>query len=160
MDILEILNEMEEIIEESTRVPLLGKVLIDDDLIMEYVDRVRSALPDEIRQAKQIQKDRDRILSEAQNEAKNVMENTKMEIAKIAGDSEISKQAHKHAEEIYVKAKKTAQEIRSGANEYADDILSKLENNLQKALTVVQKGRDELKPKAKVEAAAGKDNVK
>lgn len=155
MDILEIINELEEVIEESTKIPLLGKILIDDDLIMEYVDRIRSAIPEEIRQAKLVNKEKDRILNLAQQEATNLINNAQLEISKMAGDSEVSKQAHLKAEEIYSKARKTAQEIHSGATQYADDILGKIETDMEKALIIVKKSREELKPKASNEAAAG-----
>lgn len=159
MDILEIINEMEEVIEESTRVPLVGKVLLDDDLIIEYLDRIRSAIPEEIRQAKLTYKEKNRILNEAHEEAKKVLDNAQMEINRLASESEVTKQAQKQAEEIYVKAKNTAREIRQGANNYADETLKKLEENLQRAIGIVKNGRNELKPKgAKEQVAAGKDN--
>lgn len=154
MDILEILNEMEEVVEESTRIPLLGKVLIDDDLIMEYIDRIRSSLPEELRNAKQISMEKEKILLTAQQEAKKLMDNAQLGISKMAGESEIAKQAQMQAEEIYLKAKNTAQEIRVGANSFADDVLAKMENSLQKALTVIKNGREELKPTTSKEQVA------
>lgn len=158
MDILEIINEMEEVIEESTRVPLVGKVLIDDDLIVEYLDRIRSAIPEEIRQAKITIKEKERLLNEAHEEAKKVFDNAQSQISKLADESEITKQAQKQAEEIYIKAKNTAREIRQGANIYADETLKKLEDNLQKAINIVKNGREELKPKVATEqVAAGKE---
>lgn len=145
LDLLKILNELEEYVEESTKMPFTGKVLIDDDVLMEFVDRIRSSLPEEIRQAKWITKERQKIITEAQKEAEKIVEDAKQHITKIADESEINKQAQKYAEEIVQKAQGVANEITNGANQYADDILGSLEGNLNKIMTSVKNGREELK---------------
>jgi len=84
MDILDVLNELEELVEESTKVPLVGKILIDDDLILDMIDHIRTALPEEMRLAKSVAVERERIIEEARNEAKRMQPDSRV-IAFICG---------------------------------------------------------------------------
>ena len=148
MKILDVLNELEDLIEDSTKVPLTGKVLVGDDVIFDFIDRIRTALPEEIRQAKWINKERDKILDDARAEAGRIYEEGKKEIAKLAEETEVIQIANERAKEIVEQAKNVAQEIRGGAMEYASDLLRNLQGSLEKSLDHVKKGVEELKTPA------------
>ena len=49
-----LLQEVEDMVSNASRVPLTGKVLVDGDVVLQYVDKLHAALPDEVRQAQQI----------------------------------------------------------------------------------------------------------
>lgn len=158
MDILDVLNEMEELIEESTRVPLVGKVLVDDELILDMVDHIRTALPEEMRQAKAIVAEREKILEDAKAEAKRIMSEAKDELSRMAGEDELVKQAKQQAVEVIEQAKSLSREIKIGAYQYADDLLTKGEQNIETILNHIRAAREELRtpPKAEQEAAPTK----
>ena len=65
MDIFEMLDELEEIIETGSKIPLTGKVVVDAEELLDCLDQIRSVLPEEIRQARWVAKERERMLSEA-----------------------------------------------------------------------------------------------
>jgi len=156
MDILDVLNEMEELVEESTKVPIVGKVLIDDELILDMIDHIRTALPDEMRQAKVIATEREKILEEARNEAQKVVGQAREELSRMAGDDELVKQARQQAAEVLEQAKALSREIKIGAYQYADDLLQSGEEGLEKVLAQIKNARAELRtpPKSEQEAAA------
>lgn len=158
MDILDVLNEMEELLEESTRVPLVGKVLVDDDLILDMVDHIRTALPDEMRQAKAIVMEREKILEDAKAEAKRVVTEAKEELSRMAGEDELVKQAKQQAVDVLEQAKNLSREIKIGAYQYADELLTKGEQNIEAILNNIRAAREELRtpPKAEQEAAPTK----
>lgn len=158
MDILDVLNEMEELIEESTRVPLVGKVLVDDELVLDMVDHIRTALPEEMRQAKAIVMEREKLLEEAKAEAKRIVGEAKEELSRMAGEDELVKQARHQAVEIMDQAKELSREIKIGAYQYADELLTAGEQNLEKILNQIRAAREELRtpPKSEQEAAPTK----
>lgn len=144
MDVFEMLDALEELIEVSVKIPLTNKAVVNAEDILDYVDQIRSVLPEEIRQARWVAKERDRLLVEAQQEAERVMEEARSQINKLAEESEVVKKANERAEEIISKAQNISQDIKLGSEAYADEILAKLEESMIRALETIQQGRSEL----------------
>jgi len=156
VELFSVLNELEELIESSTKVPMTKRILVDEDKLLDYLDRIRTALPEEIRQAKWVMQERDKFLAEAKREANRTMEEAKSEAGRTVEDaqkqlqrqadqSEVVRLAEFKAAEIQDQARDVATEIKQGARNYAEDILARLEINLAKVMEQVQAGRDELK---------------
>ncbi len=146
MELLELLDQIEDILESGTTVPFSkGRCLVDRDAILEYVQEIRLRLPDDIKMARRVMEDKGRILSEAQQEAENILNNAEARIAALVDENEITKKAYEQAEVILSNAKKNAREIRLGTREYADGILSKVEDMLEDTLDVIKLNRQELK---------------
>lgn len=145
MDLLSALNELEELIENSGRVPLTRKVMVNEDSILDLLDRIRTTIPEEIRQAKWIIQEREKVMSESQKEARRIVENAQKQVEKQAEDSEVVRKSKAVAEEIIARAERTAQEMREGAREYADEILSALQDKLNKINQQIEQGRSELR---------------
>lgn len=139
-----ILDEIEELIDSSARIPMTGKILLDDEILLDYLDRIRTGLPEELRQAKWLTKERQRLLQEAEAESQRILEEARIYVTKMASENEIVREARAHAEEIILQAKKEAKELRVGAKDYADDVLRQLEHTLGKSIHAVKKGREEL----------------
>jgi cell division septum initiation protein DivIVA len=145
VDLLSVLNDLEEVIENSSKIPLTKKILVDEERVLDLLDRVRTTLPEEIRQAKWILQEREKVLVDSQKEAARILEDAQRQVVIKADDSEVARQAKSVAEEIVSKAEVVAREIREGARSYADDILKNLEDSLGKITEQIQGGRDQLK---------------
>lgn len=145
MDLLSALNELEELIEGSGKIPLTRKVMVDEDRMLDLLDRIRTTIPEEIRQAKWIIQERDKVLDDSQKEAMRILEDVQRQVERKADDSEVVRQAKLMAEEIVAKAETMAREIRDGARNYADDILGNLQESLNKVSLQIEQGRSELK---------------
>lgn len=158
-DVLSLLEELEEIVDRGTKIPMTGKVLVDDTVIFELLDRIRSALPEELRNAKWVLTERQRILDEAESEAKKVVEQGRNYVEKIAGENEVVKQAQNYAEDIVKKAQIFAREVKSGAVNYADDVLQHVEEKVYESIQSLHRNREELKGMLKQEER-GTQNVK
>ena len=74
MDIMEIVDMMEEAIEKASAVPLTGKVMIDKGELLDYIQEIRLVYPDELKEAKWVKEERQRILSEAENRSRGYSE--------------------------------------------------------------------------------------
>ena len=144
MDIYHVLEEMEKVVEKATRIPIIGKALVDVDLILDNIDRLRGTIPEEIRQANWLAKEKERVLSEANGEAERLLAETRKRTENLSSETEIVKQAHQRAEEIIEQAREMAREMRAGALIYADEVMSKLQENLEKNLLTIQEGRNQL----------------
>lgn len=146
MELLELLDQIEDIIESGANVPFTGgKCLINRDEVLEIIQEIRLKLPEDMKQAKRIAEEKERILAEAQKEAENILNNAESRIAALVDEHEITKKAYEQAEVIISNAKKNAREIRLGTREYADGILSKVEDILEDTLDVIKMNRQELK---------------
>lgn len=145
MEILSILETLEDLVEKSITVPFSGKCLLDKEEVLEIIKEIRLKLPDDIKQAKWVKEERQRILLEAQKEANNVIQDAENKISSLVDEHEITRKAYEQANEIIANAQKNAREIRLGTREYADSILNKVEEILRDTMEVIQANREELK---------------
>ena len=76
MEIFTLLENLEELVENGTKVPLSSKVLVDKDELSEILEEIRMKLPDELKQAKWVKEERQRIIMDAQKEADQIFKET------------------------------------------------------------------------------------
>lgn len=146
MELLDLLEQLEEIIETGMNVPLSGgKCLLHRESLLELIQEIRLKLPDDIKMAKRITEEKQRVMTEAQQEAENIIRNAESRIAALVDENEITKKAYEQSEVIISNAKKNAREIRLGTREYADGVLNKVEEILEDTLDVIKVNRQELK---------------
>ena len=140
MDILHLLDRMEEIIKDSRRVPFGDLRLVDMNKIWPLLDQMRISVPDEMRRAERIVHERERTKAQAKEEAQRIVELARQEAAQLAADHNIARSADQEASEIREQARQEARQIVSGADEYAFDVLCELEQELKRALTIIENG--------------------
>lgn len=144
MEIFTLLESLEEILESSSKVPFSSKVMVDIDELRDILEDIRLKLPDELKQAKWVKEERQRIIEDAQKEADNIIKNAESKIVTMIDDNVITKKALEQKEEIIENANKVSKEICTGTHEYANAILEKVEEVLKETLEVVQNNRREL----------------
>ncbi len=140
MDILHLIDRLEEIVRESRRVPLSDVRLVNERRIWPLLDQMRISIPDEMRRAERIIRERERSKAQATEEAERIIELARQEAAQLAADHRIAHAAEKEAGAIRDQARQEAREIVVGADEYAFDVLCDLEQELKQALTVIENG--------------------
>ncbi|MBE0447907.1 MAG: ATPase [Actinobacteria bacterium] len=144
MDIMGLIDRIEDIIANGRKVPLTKSVVLKEQKLYDTIDELRAALPDELKQARWIVKERQEMIDEAEKEANRIIEEARQRAEEMAKDMEIVKLAERRANEIIESAQSREREVRLGAEDYADEMLANLEVNLGKLLTAVQRGRDRL----------------
>src|ERR1044072_397159 len=142
MDVLVLIDKLDDLVHQAKAVPLTDQVRIDREEIYDILDQMRATIPEEIKQARWIVKERQEMLAEAKRESERIIREAREEQARLIGDEEVVKQAERQADEIVEDARAREREIRLGAEDYADDILNTLEINLEKFTAAVQRGRD------------------
>lgn len=141
MESLEMLDQLEDIIEGSTGIPFIGKALMDKDELLDIIQELRLKMPDDLKQAKWIKGERQRILLEAQKEATALIKSAEDKIISMINENEITKKANEAAEEIISNANKRSKEIRMATRQYIDDALSETELVLERTLGTLRDNR-------------------
>ena len=145
MEIFTLLESLEEILESGSKVPFSSKVMVDIDELRDILEDIRLKLPDELKQAKWVKEERQRILEEAQKEADDVVKEAENRIIAMIDEHEITKKAYEQKAQIIETANEMSREISQGTKEYADNVLGSIQTALEDALKVIQNNRKELK---------------
>jgi vacuolar-type H+-ATPase subunit H len=145
VDILQLLDEFENMVEESTRIPMTSKIIINEDILFNYLDKLRAMLPESIREAEWIIREKDRIIQEAEKDGRTIIETANSKLQKITDETEIVRMAKSQGEEIIKNAQNVAKEITQGAFTYADEVMQSLQNEMEKTMAVIAKGREEIR---------------
>ena len=159
MEIFTLLEALEDILERSKTVPFTDKGIVSKNEILDIIKEIRLKLPDELKQAKWIKEERERIIAEAQKDADAIVKEAENRIISMIDEHEITKKAYDKKTEIIADANEMFREITQGTNTYVDGILANIENNMielgktlngvemsiQNALETIQNNRKELK---------------
>ena len=138
--ILDFLDEMEEILDQSKPVPFTNRVSIDRERLFDIIERIRLNLPMEIDKAQKIVSDYERIIADARGKSNVIVDEARLEADKLADEHEVYRLAVQQANEIIDKSKVEANDIRQNVMEYADSILEKAESTLREVMASVNQG--------------------
>ena len=144
MDVLVLIDKLDDLVHNAKQVPLTDQVRVDKEEIYDLLDQMRATIPEEIKQARWIVKERQEMLAEAKREAERIVKEGRERQERLIADEEIVKAAERAAEDIIEDARAHERDIRLGAEDYADEILDTLETNLSKFIAAVQRGRERL----------------
>jgi cell division septum initiation protein DivIVA len=120
--------------------PVTGKVLVDKDSILDLIDQLRVAIPEEVGAAKRINAEGERIIEKAHDEATRIVSRAQEQAAFLIGERGLTETAQAEGRRIVEHAEDVAAGIRAGADDYAAQILQALEQEAVKALAGIRKG--------------------
>ncbi|MBQ2663280.1 MAG: ATPase [Clostridia bacterium] len=141
MDIMEIVDMLEETIDKASAVPLTGKVMVDKDELLDYIQEIRLVYPDELKEAKWVKEERQRILSEAESRAEAIQKNAEETQMQLIDEHEVTKRAYEQANELVNAAQTKSIEIKTDTDQYVDDILNDAEHRLDLLLRKIREDR-------------------
>jgi hypothetical protein len=144
VDIMFLLERLESQVATGTGVPRTRKTLVDKDAILDLIDQLRVAVPEEVHAAKRINAESERIIEMANEEASRILARAQEQATYLIGEKGLLERAEGEGRKIVADALDTADDTRSGADEYATQILSTLEAEVRKALAGIEKGIDVL----------------
>ncbi|HEY0739617.1 MAG TPA: hypothetical protein VGD69_32130 [Herpetosiphonaceae bacterium] len=132
-DVDGLIDMLEALVAEGRRVPFGRKLMIDEDRLLDLVDRLRTAIPAEVKEAHHLLDQRDHILDQARSEARRMLEERGLVDA-----------LEKERRQILDDAEREAERIRTEADRYARSVLIDLQDRLAKLQTSVSNGIDAL----------------
>src|SRR5215207_6555642 len=122
MDVLVLIDKLDDTIHNAKPVPLTDQVRVDKEEVYDILDQMRATIPEEIKQARWIVKERQEMLAEAKREAERIVKEARERQTQLVSQQEVTRNAERAA----------------------DEILNTLEVNLSKFIAAVQRGRERL----------------
>src|SRR5579884_2418400 len=134
MDILYLVDRIEAILHAGQKLPFSSKVIIDEHETMDVLDQMRVVIPEEVKTARRLNQDRERITQQAEAEAERIKQQAADRASQMIEDSDVLQEAERRAEDILARADAQAEDIRAGADQYALDVLRALEAHMEKTM--------------------------
>jgi cell division septum initiation protein DivIVA len=125
----DLIDELEDSLAEGRRVPFSGRLLVDEERILDIIDRMRVAIPEEQKRARRIVQEQERLIAEAQARVQQVLEERGL-LEAVEGE---------RARLLQV-AEQEAAQVRAGADAYARQVLVELDERLGRLSTSVRNG--------------------
>ena len=140
MDILQLIDRLEELFNESKSIPLTRNVIVDEDRMLDIIDQMRIAIPEEVKKAQQLLGQRDRVLAQAQEEANRTLEIARQKADQMVGKDIVMQEAQRRYEQMLAQARAEADTIRSQADDYVINSLTQLQDELERISNQVNNG--------------------
>jgi F0F1-type ATP synthase membrane subunit b/b' len=138
MDLAGRLSQLEQIVRDAKSMPLSSSVLISRDEVLEMLHEMQEALPEEIKQARWVVKDREDLLAKARAEGDRIIEQAHEEQRRMAMKDAVAKRAEEEAAALLQDAEDTTGGMRREAEDYVDGKLAQFEIVLRKILEDAQ----------------------
>jgi cell division septum initiation protein DivIVA len=135
-----LLERLESQVATGTGVPRTRKVLVDKDAVLDLIDQLRVAVPEEIHAAKRINAESERIVEKANEEAARITARAQEQATYLIGERGLTEAAQAEGRQIVAEAAAAGDHTRAGADAYAAEILETLESEVRKTLAGIEKG--------------------
>lgn len=143
-ELQELLDELLVAIEEAKAVPLSSNVMVDREQMLSMLRNLRDRLPEELKAARWMIREREAFVARTNERARSVMERARAKADELVSDSHIMAEAVEEANILVRRAEGEARRIRLEAEDYADDRYQRLEELYEKLLVQVRNVRAEL----------------
>lgn len=144
VDVEELLLQMREIVETARSVPMSASVMINQDDVIGLLEEIGAALPEELRRARWLLKERDEFLGQARRDAEEIIEAARVQAARMVERTEIVREARRTSQQVVDDAEATARQLKHEAEDYIDQKLASFEVVLERTMQTVHKGRERL----------------
>ena len=115
-------------------------MVVDQNAALGLIDELRVAVPEEVRAAKRINSEGERIIEKAQEEAERIVGRAQEQAAFLIDERGLTQAAEVESQRIIEEAHADGERIRAGADDYAVSVLEGLEGDVQRTLQSIQKG--------------------
>lgn len=147
MDILYLVDRLENLIASSRRMPLVSQIIVKEADILNIIDQLRTTIPDEIKQARRIIQDKERILAQAQAEANALLARARDESEQAVNREGLLKAAEARSQELVRRAEEEAASLKTEADGYVietlralRDHLGSIETDIGRSILSIEKG--------------------
>ena len=128
--LMSLLEELEDLITSSSKMPFSEKGIIDLDVAQKIMEDIRLNLPKDIQQAKWLNSEKDRIISDAKREYNRMINEAKDQVEYLVNNNSITKDAQKRADAVLKEAESHANYMKYRSYEYIDSLLYDMQNDI------------------------------
>ncbi|HEX6312731.1 MAG TPA: ATPase [Acidimicrobiia bacterium] len=143
-DVETLLLQLKELIETGRSMPMSASVMVNREEVLEILEEVLAILPQELRHARWLLKERDEFLAQARREADDIIEAGRVRAERMVERTEVVREARRVAQTVMDEAEGSARQLRHEAEDYVDQKLASFEVVLERTMQAVQKGRERL----------------
>jgi cell division septum initiation protein DivIVA len=151
MDILYLVDRLENLIATSRRMPLVNQIILKENDILNLVDQLRTTIPEEIKQARRILQDKERIIAQAQAEASALLARAREESAQAVNREGLLRNAEQRSRELVREAEVKGETLKNEADNYVletlralRDHLTEIETDIGRSILSIEKGLESL----------------
>ena len=144
--------------------PLSSSVLVNREEVLEIIAAAQKELPEEIKQARWVVKDREQLLGKARKDGEQIVQRASVERARLLAQQEIVRAAKEEVERLLGEGREQARQMRLEAEDYVDAklaqfeiVLEKTRTQVEKSIGQVQRGRDKLRGVSPAQEEFGTD---
>lgn len=166
IDILYLVDRLENLITGSRRMPLVNQIMIREADILSIVDQMRTSIPDEIKQARRIIQDKERIMAQAQAEASKLLARAREESERVMDREGLLRAAEERSRDLMRRAEANAEQLKTEADAYVAetlrairDHLASIEMEVGRSILSIEKGLASLELAAEEEEDAEGDDA-
>jgi vacuolar-type H+-ATPase subunit H len=152
-----LIERLEALVANGRRLPFSSSVIIDQADALEWIDQLRVTIPEEIKSARRVTNEVERLLEQAREEAEQILARAQEQATYLIEERELTRQAEELSHEILRQAQLEGDGIRNGADDYASEVLVGLETEVMRTLKTIKRGLellDDRRASAAAEAAA------
>ena len=140
MDILQLIDRLEELFNDGKPILFTHNVSVDEDRMLDIIDQMRIAIPEEVKKAQQLLSQRDRVMAQAKEEANRTLDLAREKADGLVNKDGIVQEAERRAEQILSQARADAEATRHEADDYVIETLARLQDELNRYLNQVNNG--------------------
>lgn len=155
----DLLLELRDLVEHARTMPMSASVLVNREDVLQLVDEILAALPDELRHARWLLKERDDFLVQARREADEILAAARTQVERMVERTEIVREARRVAQRTVDDADAQARRMRLECEDYVDQKLAEFEVVLDRTMKAVQQGRQRLQVTYEVEAEEAEEHA-
>jgi len=143
-----LLDRLEAILVQGRELPFTSGVVVDRERCYDLINQMRISIPEEVKKAKRLQQERERLIAQANEEAERIVDLAREQAAALVQDHEVTRLAEQRAQAVLDRIHDQAQGVRADADAYALEVLQELEERLTQQLRTVRNGISTLVPAA------------
>jgi F0F1-type ATP synthase membrane subunit b/b' len=143
-DLETLLLQIREIVDTARTMPMSASVLVNREETLEILDDALRSLPDELRHARWLLKERDEYLAQARRDAEDIVEAARVQAERMVERTEVAREARRVAQQVVSHAEADSRRLRHEAEDYIDQKLAAFEVVLERTMQTVRRGREQL----------------
>jgi cell division septum initiation protein DivIVA len=144
VDVEELIEQLIDAVSSAKSMPLSSSAIISREEVLDLLELARDSIPDEIRRARWMLRERDEFMAVTRREADDVLEEARVQAERMVQRTEIVRQAEHRARRILEDAEADARRMQREAEDFVDHKLGAFEIVLDKTIKMVHAGRDRL----------------
>jgi cell division septum initiation protein DivIVA len=149
-----LLRQAIEIVEAARPMPLSASSMINKEEVLAVLNAAVQGLPDELRSARWLLKERDDFLTRVQREGDEIIARARTRAEQMVQRTELVKAAEDRARRVVADAEERAKNLRLETEDWCDQKLGGMEVVLERTMRTVASGRARLQGAAETQAEA------